>query len=421
MKIMYVFTTLFFFLSCICCTQHSYPGTKPTVTIQYPVANQFLGKRIISVKGEVHDWDGYAEGESIKVFLSLNNSLYQLIVETNYDFSSEISLERGSNVIKVKAIDPQGNESDIKEVSVFSETKNVYLAGYEWGSSYKTACYWENGMMVDLMTNPSNDSYARAIYVYNNDIYVAGYYNGSYDVACYWKNGVRTDLHTTSLAHALSIFVTADHVYVSGDQASGFLTACYWIDGVRTDLGTSDSSAKSILVSGSDIYTAGNYYLAGRYEACYWKNSTRIDLETLNEGSYAYSMFIYNNDIYIAGIYVEHIESEYISKACYWKNGTRTNLTTDNEYAVARSIFVTPIDVYVGGQKGYLACYWRNGEIQTYGEPNTDIINSIWAIDSDLYLSGQHYYSASYYVNSDLYDFIENYVMSMVYGMFVVE
>ena len=78
---------------------------------------------------------------------------------------------------------------------------DVYVAG-TYLDGNPQACYWKNGTRVDL-----DGHEARAIAVSGSDVYVAGSYLGTVygvgmynsqtivtDKACYWKNGVRVDL-----------------------------------------------------------------------------------------------------------------------------------------------------------------------------------------------------------------------------------
>lgn len=230
--------------------------------------------------------------------------------------------------------------------SIFVYGKDVYIAGYYQldKHSNRQACYWLNENIVYL--SPSGESYANSIYVHNNDIYVAGGYENR---ACYWKNSTRIDLQNN--AGINSIVATNNYVY-----AAGFFTneesriSCYWIDGVKTDLSSSGySEANSIFIQNGNVYIAGYTAIGDTVTACFWKNDVRTDLYSSNiwgESSWyageistlpatANSIFVFDDDIYIAGRY----RTENGEFACYWKNGNRTNLY-NAFYAGANSIYV---------------------------------------------------------------------------------
>jgi hypothetical protein len=255
---------------------------------------------------------------------------------------------------------------------------NVYVAGND---SYE-ACYWKNGEKIDLEGFSTG---AAAIAVVGSDVYVAGYSsvedNNSYpstrQTACYWKNGKRTDLQTSvgpsTSSQVYAIAVAGPDVYVAGEQRSyASYTACYWKNGTRTMLAyPSYSRANAITVAGPDVYFAGMYSdtNASHFRACYWKNGERIDLP-FPPPDYDYvhlnadAIAVAGADVYIAGSYATILYEDewYESSVCYWKNGERINL----EGFRAAAIAVAGPDVYIAGSylgdDGERACYWINGE-----------------------------------------------------------
>jgi hypothetical protein len=77
---------------------------------------------------------------------------------------------------------------------VYVDGKEVYLSGYVYvpthhGAATFGAAYWDNGV-VQLLPYIGKQSFATAIAVQNNEIYVAGH--DYYPV--YWKNGSRIQL-----------------------------------------------------------------------------------------------------------------------------------------------------------------------------------------------------------------------------------
>ena len=93
--------------------------------------------------------------------------------------------------------------------------------------------------------------------------------------------------------------------------------------------------------------------------AQYWKNGQLIFRESIH--SYVSSIFIYRNDVYVAG----YLSTAYPGAdiACYWKNGQRVNLTDGNIGSIATSIFVTDTNVDVSGDVNFQAVYWKDGVV----------------------------------------------------------
>jgi hypothetical protein len=174
-------------------------------------------------------------------------------------------------------------------------------------------------------------------------------------------------------------------VYVAGSylDSSGADNACYWKNGTRTNLAVPGyySYAYSIAVSGNDVYVAG-YYWDSSYTtetACYWKNGTKIDLPVpaapggSHVHSEAKSIAVSGSDVYVAGEYSVNLlppaTGTGTDTAYYWINGTRTELAVPGGItrSYARSIAVSGSDVYVAGYyydsstSTETACYWING------------------------------------------------------------
>jgi len=80
----------------------------------------------------------------------------------------------------------------------------LYVAG-SWHDDKPNACYWKNGVLVDIGRGE-----ARAVAAAGGDIYIAGSYG---DTACYWKNGARTDI---GKGEAAAIAIAGRDVYIAG-------------------------------------------------------------------------------------------------------------------------------------------------------------------------------------------------------------
>lgn len=119
--------------------------------------------------------------------------------------------------------------------------------------------------MPQILANKS-DSYARSIFVSENDVYVAGFMRdkGRY-IATLWKNGTTqklTDGYEDAKAH--SVFVSNNDVYVAGIEGSDYYrsVAVLWKNGIPQNLtdGNHKAEAHSVFVSGDDVYVVGVGY-----------------------------------------------------------------------------------------------------------------------------------------------------------------
>ena len=179
-------------------------------------------------------------------------------------------------------------------------------------------------------------------------------------------------------------------VLVAGYESNGTNNvATYWIDGQEIKLsdGTHNASANSIFVSNNDIYVAGS-----DNGAVYWKNNREIRLPADD----ATSVFVSGNDVYVAGSYNYNISDT--PKAVYWKNGTEVLLDRDNVYGYwggfgVNSIFVSGNDVYAAGYEGPNAVYWKNGK-EIYLTSST--IGTAFIHARSIYVSGQDVYVDAY-------------------------
>ena len=180
-------------------------------------------------------------------------------------------------------------------------------------------------------------------------------------------------------------------VFIAGYESNGINNvATYWIDGQEIKLsdGTNNASANSIFVLNNDVYIAGS-----DNGAVYWKNNKEIRLPADD----ATSIFVSGNDIYVAGSFNYNISDS--PKAVYWKNGTEVLLDRDNVYGHwggfgVNSIFVSDNDVYTAGYEGPNAVYWKNGK-EIYLTSST--IGAAGFIHAkSIYVSGQDIYVDAY-------------------------
>jgi hypothetical protein len=154
--------------------------------------------------------------------------------------------------------------------SVYVLNNDVYVAGRIYDNGQKAA-FWKNGIVQEL-TDGSRMADAVSIFVSDNNVYVAGYedmtdyktYNENqsedgeeeliyHKIAILWKNSVAQNLtDESSDAEARSVYVYGKDVYVVGNErnAQGIYVAKLWINGVAQDLsnGSKNTYADSIFI-----------------------------------------------------------------------------------------------------------------------------------------------------------------------------
>jgi len=210
-------------------------------------------------------------------------------------------------------------------VSIAVSNNTVYTCGWQNGS----AVYRKNGTTFKAAISPSGRDTYNAIAISGNDIYIGGYYTSATTfkaVPTYWKNDVLAQLPAPAGHHGIvqDIAIKGADFYAVGytlEEDGKNEVATYWKNGTPVKLGDGSVSTqiKSIAIAGDDIYMAGTI---NRKTMVCWKNDKIIftDVTTPQESSYPMDIYIFKNDVYIAGnLYLNNISS----KPLYWKNGER--------------------------------------------------------------------------------------------------
>src|ERR1700742_1560010 len=152
-------------------------------------------------------------------------------------------------------------------------------------------------------------------------------------------------------------------VYVCGINGDSVV---YWKNGVINSLahGATGGYAFSIFVPDTNVLVAGSIFANSSARACSWKNGVLTSLaDTLSYATTnAFSIYGAGNDVYVAG-------QDYLGDdgdaPVIWKNGVETRLSPAGESGVANSVFVSGSDVYVAGcisppnSSAQHAVYWR--------------------------------------------------------------
>ena len=155
-----------------------------------------------------------------------------------------------------------------------------------------------------------------------------------------------------------------------------------------------DSAELDVYIAGLGVNSEGNGVIA------YWKNSSMVELASyVAEGDTATSIFVQNNDVYVAGILN--------NKAVYWKNGTKTELPDNGFGASAKAITVVGEDVYVAGavgtDSGSVAAYWKKETLTEL--TGGDTLTAITVDGGTVYTAGFDFndgsnFIAKYWTNS---------------------
>lgn len=223
--------------------------------------------------------------------------------------------------------------------SIFKYNDNIYIAvNYDYGvaSNKPKMGYWENGKLT-LYTDGSNIAIASSIFVYNNDIYIAGTYN--YHDACYWKNGERIKINTNKdFNDVSSIFISNGDIYLAGPSTVLMTEGVNaWNNGVSIFTFNEYSYATDIFVIDNDVYILGVTYINGIAVATYWKNGERVSLSDGITEAYATSIYVSDNEIFVSG-YQRNTNRTLVS--VYWRNGKKVELTDGSREACGNAIFV---------------------------------------------------------------------------------
>ncbi len=348
-------------------------------------------------------------------------------------FGDKVAVINAATTTELKVVVPAGATTGKISVTVkgvtgtsttdfIVNTETVYIAGYIYKNNKYVAGYWKNNNFVSL-TDGTKDAFANAIVVVGNDVYVAGtegdpmtsgkiakyWKNGvatilsvqnaevtgmtivgtdiyvvGYEigstlnfVAKYWKNGVAVNLTDgTKNGYASALQVVGNNVYVVGYEISNsgnFYVAKYWLNGVAVNLSTVTSFAYSLSILGNDVYIAGSAYNTNNIlVAKYWKNGVAITLGDGIKLGYVLSIKVIANDVYAIGLENSNAGGS-TSTAKYWKNGVVVNLTDGTKEGRAFAMQIVGNDIHIVGTEGNIAKYWKNGVAVDYGETFTSL------------------------------------------------
>lgn len=299
--------------------------------------------------------DGYTDSEEIEVKvykIDVHVAGYGQGGKVMYWKNGEVSYwTSGAKEAYVKGMDVEGED--------------VYIVGHEVDGDDNVPMYWKNGT-AHILSGRSPHSDATSIAVDNGDVYVSGYTHKDLDFyGRYWKNG---EVKSLSDFQPKDIAVSKEKVYLTGygshpDSPNSVVK--YWHDNqfytMKTDVFV--GSGTSIFVQEDDVYIAGTetHYVDGRNRnfAKYWKNGEEVVFPYEKDQFVVHmSIFVDGQDVHVAG---RINSSKGYGRVHYWKNGEESVLTDDRIQSNAYKVFVYNGDAYIAGSEDRKACYWKNG------------------------------------------------------------
>ena len=101
---------------------------------------------------------------------------------------------------------------------------------------------------------------------------------------------------------------------------------------------SNESSAECVKFANGKIYASGYEHVNGKDNATIWIDGVANHLTDGTKNAAAESLFIHNNNVYVAGYEVNENGDVGIIKV--WKNGQEIVLTDGTMYAYATGIYV---------------------------------------------------------------------------------
>ncbi|MFM9989569.1 hypothetical protein [Flavobacterium sp.] len=183
------------------------------------------------------------------------------------------------------------------------------------------------------------------------------------------------------------------NIYAAGRGQNSSATmrqAVVWKNGVPTYLtdGTREGYAYSVFVKNNDVHVAGHEKNTnGILEGKYWKNGVLQNLNiNTTVGSTCVSVFVYNDDVYVLGTNNGAV--------VYWKNGVQ-NTVTGIGTAIPTSIVVTFNSVYVLVTENNSVKVWKNGVITTLSDGiKSDEAKSLCIENGNVFVLAEETYNA---------------------------
>lgn len=256
-------------------------------------------------------------------------------IELPFSISDKIYLAGITSGQEYMVLELLGNEA--RSVEKFSTSggnavKASFMSGGEVfsvsntasGNQSKAYIMW-NGKTINDLTSSATSNHANAIWVWDDEMYVAGV---SGTTAVLWTNGKTTELEDGVTSAALDVCYANKQTYCCGYAVDGSGTrhARIWSSGGKVQIPAPMSSISTIMVSGSNVWVAGT---APDGKAVAYKNAEQLPLNS-NNGAVANSIVAAGDNVYVAGTVTEGGAA----KATLWVNGEPLSLDALNLHDV---------------------------------------------------------------------------------------
>lgn len=296
----------------------------------------------------------------------------------------------------------KSNGGSTGEINLFDDKYDVYITGFEEVDGSSQVVLWKNGVKVPLNIEGLVSSGGEHVFVEGEDVYVAGKsYNGVDNKMTYWKNGEPHFLETPKVISMYSMSVNNGKVYMVGEayNDNGILNAVYYTDEGVVSLGDTsiETAATSIFIENDDIYIAG-------YEAknpsnllrhgVYWKNEVQVEFSHPSDHSQPKGIFVKDGDVYIVGDYYSKRNS-IIQTCAIWVNDSIAYHSFVSLYL--SRIFVDGGNIYTAD--GSTAAYWKNDQKIELPINKNAVLGSAWsifAVDNEVFVAGVENHGTGY-------------------------
>lgn len=264
---------------------------------------------------------------------------------------------------------------DIFITSMVVSGDDIYVTTHELTETWQSiGRLWKNGVEQSGYEDATE---LMSVFVDGDDIYVAG---KTLSQAVVWKNASKLYTYVSEVAESFVSVIVAegDVYYMGGDYGGAGKNTIIKKPSIEntgkdiTDLSVNVWKNDEILyVLGSEVYggdlcfSKGVLYAIGQapgggvYQAKIWVDGVGTVLS--NAWSGAESIFVFNDDVYVAGFYGSYPELN----AAVWKNGDEILIATGG-YNMANSVFVTGETVGISNV--------NNVNLEIYPNPVKDIL-----------------------------------------------
>ena len=239
--------------------------------------------------------------------------------------------------------------------SLHVDGSSVLIGGYRIINPTHQSVFWRDGNATVIEEACCDPIVASR----NNNLF--GVWHGKTGGLWFHKNGTSQRIMDTAYnIGPTDLALLGDDMYISGcsvwhdgkPDSKTYQNAQCWKNGQLIFRESDNSNAMSIFIHQNDIYMAGYLHdlASATITPCYWKNGERVSLTGVSAN--ALSIFVTDSHVYVSGVMN--------NQAVYWKDGELMVLSTPGPYSAANSIFVQGTDVHVGGVEHGHPAYWKN-------------------------------------------------------------